>query len=91
MHVENLASVLTEVESEEMQNHLEERLQAFTTGEIDRASEAILPLWRSLTQRESNETIHGTRSNAGSPSRLRKRFTLTHVQQRDPPSAGSHP
>ena len=92
MHIENLASVLTEVKSEEMQSRLDERLLAFTTGEIDHASEAFLSLWKSLVRRESNVTIRDTRSNAVSPSRFRKRFALTYVQQPGhPPSAGSQP
>lgn len=49
MHVENLASVLTRIDSEGVQDQLNERLKAFAEGEIDYASEAFSSLWRILT------------------------------------------
>ncbi|KAF9647698.1 hypothetical protein BDM02DRAFT_3187774 [Thelephora ganbajun] len=49
MHVENLASILTKVDSGEAQGQLNERLQAFVEGEIDHTSEAFSSLWRTLT------------------------------------------
>jgi len=49
MHVGNLASTLTKVDSGEIQDQLDERLQAFAEGEIDHASEAFSSLWKTLT------------------------------------------
>lgn len=49
IYVENLASILTGADPGELQDQLDERLQALTEGEIDHASEAFLSLWRNLT------------------------------------------
>jgi len=49
MHVGNLASTLTKADSGEMQDQLDERLQAFAEGEIDHASEAFSSLWKAVT------------------------------------------
>lgn len=50
MHVENLASTLTEADSGEVEDRLDERLRAFAEGQIDYASEAFSSLWKILTQ-----------------------------------------
>ena len=89
MHVKNLASVLIKANSEETQNQLDERLQAFAAGEIDHASDAFSSLWRVLVQRKSSESVQ-PRSDAVRPSCLRRWFILMHVwQSGSPPSAGS--
>jgi len=56
MHVENLASVLTEVNSGELKDQLNGRLRAFAEGEIDHASDAFSSLWRILTNSGDGET-----------------------------------
>lgn len=56
MHVENLASVLTEVDSGELKDQLDERLRAFAEGEIDHASDAFSSLWGILTSSGGGET-----------------------------------
>ena len=63
MHVENLASTLIEVDSGELQDQLNERLQAFTEGEIDHASEAFSSLWKILTPSGGGETTRDIRRN----------------------------
>ncbi|KAF9642233.1 hypothetical protein BDM02DRAFT_3264538 [Thelephora ganbajun] len=66
MHVENLASILIKVDSEEVQGQLNERLQAFSEGEIDHASEAFSSLWRTLTcggGDRGDETTRNTRQD----------------------------
>ena len=89
MHVENLASVLIRANSEETQNQLDERLQAFAAGEIDHASEAFSSLWRVLAQSESSESIR-PHSDAVRPSCLCQWFILMHVwQSGSPPSVDS--
>jgi len=64
MHVENLASLLTEVDSGELQDQLNGRLQAFAEGEIDHASEAFSSLWRILTHSGGGETSRDIRRNS---------------------------
>ena len=49
MHVENLASILTRVDSGEVLDQVDEQLQGFAEGEIGHTSEAISSLWRTLT------------------------------------------
>ena len=71
MHVENLASILIKAKSEETQNQLDERLQAFAAGEIDHASDAFSSLWRVLAQSESSGSVQ-PRSDAVRPSCLRR-------------------
>lgn len=66
MHIENLASILTEVDSGEVQDQLDERLQAFSEGEIDHASDAFSSLWMRLTQNGGGETPCETRSRVQS-------------------------
>lgn len=72
MHVENLASILTEDTSGSVQDRLDERLQAFTEGEIDHASEAFSSLWEILLKGESGKAIRDTRSNTVRPLVLRQ-------------------
>ena len=74
MHVENLASVLTEVHSGELKDQLDERLRAFVEGEIDHASEAFSSLWRALTDGGGGETSFEIRLLEGrsSPTPLRR-------------------
>ena len=78
MHVENLASVLIKANSEETQNQLDERLQAFAAGEIDHASDAFSSLWRVLAQRKSSKRVQ-PRSDAVRPSCLRRWSILMYV------------
>ena len=59
IHVENLASILTKVDTVEVQDQLNERLQAFADGEIDHASEAFSSLWRTLTRNGGLEAGDG--------------------------------
>jgi len=61
MHVENLASVLTKVDSGKLKDQLNERLRAFVEGEIDHASEAFSSLWRTLTDGGGGETSRDIR------------------------------
>ena len=63
MHVENLASILTAVDSGGLEDQLNERLQAFAEGEIDHASEAFSSLWRILTNSGGGETGRDVRRN----------------------------
>ena len=63
MHVENLASVLTEVDSGGLEDQLNERLQAFAEGEIDHASETFSSLWRTLTRSGGGETSRDNHQN----------------------------
>lgn len=56
MHVENLAATLTEVDSGEVQDQLDERLQAFAEGKIDHASGAFSSLWKTLAQSRGRNT-----------------------------------
>ena len=64
MHVENLASALTEADSGELQDQLNERLQAFVEGEIGHASDAFSSLWRILTHSGGGETSRDIRRNS---------------------------
>lgn len=68
IHVENLASILTQVDSVEVQDQLNKQLQAFAEGEIDHASEAFSSLWRTLTH--GRDTKAGAKKN---PYRVRSR------------------
>ena len=63
MHVENLASILAGVDSGAVRDQLDERLQSFSEGEIDHASDAFSSLWIKLTQSWGCETPRGTRSS----------------------------
>ena len=58
IHVENLASILTGVDSGEVQDQLDEQLQVFVEGEIGHASEAFSSLWETLAQSGGKKTTH---------------------------------
>lgn len=62
MHVESLASILTGVDSGEVQDQLDEQLQAFAEGEISHASEAFSSLWETLAQSGGKKTTPDFRS-----------------------------
>lgn len=76
MHVENLASILTEVDSGEVQDQLDERLQAFSEGEIDHASDAFSSLWTRLTRDGGGKTPRCTGSSIVRLWFLRKSLVL---------------
>jgi len=81
MHVENLASILTGDNSGEVQDELNERLQAFAEGEIDHASEAFSSLWRVLTSSGGGGTTRDGRSDSVSFPFLGRRLILIPVSQ----------
>ena len=72
MHVENLASILAGVDSGEVQDQLDEHLQAFAEGEIGHASEAFSSLWEILTKSGGKKITHDTRSNTVRVSIIRE-------------------
>lgn len=72
IHVENLTSILTEVDSGEVSDQLDERVQAFGEGEIDHASDAFSSLWKALTQSGGKKAARNARSSTVRFSMIRE-------------------
>lgn len=75
IHVKNLASVLTETDSGQLQDRLDERLRAFADGEIDHASEAFSSLWRTLTTKNGEGGLWGEPRKLKSLRRNKVRYS----------------
>ena len=73
IHVKNLASVLTRVDSGQLQDQLDERLRAFADGEIDHASEAFSSLWKTLTTDGGGGGVGGKFGGNGGDQRAKFR------------------